>query len=306
MKVTLIHNPKAGDLDSPKPEALVALIHSAGHHVIYQSVKEEHWHTVLGEPTDLVVAAGGDGTVRDVVQKVVARPTRIAILPTGTANNIGRALGVADTPLQQLIAGWASAHRVKFDVPVVRSPQSEEIFIEAIGIGIFSRVMAALEDKSQLERSRLLNDTWKELLASYRAKPVRITLDRGDVSDQYILVEAMNIKQIGSGLRFAPDADPGDGLVDVVLVAEQDRVKLADYVVACLEGKSSFFNLVVRRAKELRIEWEGLDGHLDDEFWPSRGKDFDSAPIVIDVAVNRRALEFLVPPSNRSGYVEPT
>src|SRR5262249_23951341 len=162
MRVTLIHNPDAGDGDRLTADALVAQVRRAGHQVVYQSVKEENWHTVLEKPADLVAVAGGDGTVRKAVCHI-KRPLPIALLPSGTANNISKTLGLADIPLQELIEGWAAGQCLKFDVPLVDSPWGQEIFIEALGIGLFAQVMAGHENKN----SRDLEDIWKAFLEGY-------------------------------------------------------------------------------------------------------------------------------------------
>src|SRR5262249_5346147 len=102
VEVTLIHNPDAGDGEKPAADELVALVRGAGHEVLYQSVKERNWHTILEKPADVVAAAGGDGTVGKVVRRLVGRHIPVAVLPTGTANNISRALGLTDMPIERL------------------------------------------------------------------------------------------------------------------------------------------------------------------------------------------------------------
>ncbi|MEO8627522.1 MAG: hypothetical protein ABI612_05390 [Betaproteobacteria bacterium] len=55
---------------------------------------------------------------------------------------------------------------------------------------------------------------------------MRAVLDGNDISGVYIMFQAMNIQRVGPNLFIAPDADPGDGLFDVVLLAEDERAKL--------------------------------------------------------------------------------
>jgi diacylglycerol kinase (ATP) len=98
MKVTLIHNPGAGDKERPDRDWLIAMVQSAGHDVTYQSLKKDDWHITLEDPVDLVVAAGGDGTVGEVARKLIGRRIPVAVLPTGTANNVSRTLGVGARP----------------------------------------------------------------------------------------------------------------------------------------------------------------------------------------------------------------
>src|SRR5262245_43476299 len=83
VKVTLIHNPGAGNGQDVK--ALVGLIEAAGHDLRFQSSKKD-WKKLLKEPTDLVVAAGGDGTVGRVALEAAKRKLPFAAIPIGTAN----------------------------------------------------------------------------------------------------------------------------------------------------------------------------------------------------------------------------
>src|SRR5215217_7669308 len=106
MRATLIHNPQAGD-ESHERDHLVTLIRGAGYEVVYRSSKED-FGTALKDPGDLVVVAGGDGTVRKVAMHTIDCGVPIALLPMGTANNISKSLGISGTP-EELISGWPTA-----------------------------------------------------------------------------------------------------------------------------------------------------------------------------------------------------
>src|SRR5258706_10465064 len=102
VRVTLIHNPKAGR-GKASPGALKKLLRDAGHKLSYHSCKERGWKEALMEPTDLVVVAGGDGTVGRVARRLTGRGIPIALLPSGTANNIARTLGQIEQPFKRLV-----------------------------------------------------------------------------------------------------------------------------------------------------------------------------------------------------------
>ncbi len=76
---------------------------------------------------------------------MIGKHTPLAVLPMGTANNVANALGVADRPLDQLIAGWNGARRMKFDVGAASGPWGSTYFIEGLGLGIFTETMARLD-----------------------------------------------------------------------------------------------------------------------------------------------------------------
>jgi len=122
MHVTLIHNPGAGDEQQPTAGQIEALMKEAGHKVRYQSTKENGWQKALKKSADLVAVAGGDGTVGKVARRLIGSGVPIAVLPLGTANNISKTLGIADLPITQLIPGWESARRLKFDAGIATGP----------------------------------------------------------------------------------------------------------------------------------------------------------------------------------------
>ena len=115
MRITLIHNPRAGNHDDEGAAELRKLLKDAGHKLRYQSAKDEDWKRSLKKPADLVVVAGGDGTVGKVTRRMVGRGVPLAVLPSGTANNIARTLGLIGRPFEELVRSWEGARRVKLD-----------------------------------------------------------------------------------------------------------------------------------------------------------------------------------------------
>ena len=110
MRVLLIHNPKAGDRKHSKKQ-LMASLTRCGHQAFYQSAKMRGWKKAFKKPVDLVIAAGGDGTVHKTAWQLLDSGIPLAILPLGTANNLARSLGFTesvDEILQSLHCGKTS------------------------------------------------------------------------------------------------------------------------------------------------------------------------------------------------------
>jgi diacylglycerol kinase (ATP) len=305
MRITLIHNPTAGD-ESFSATELIRMIEQAGHEVLYQSSKKDY-KSALKEPADLIAVAGGDGTVRKVAIQLLERNIiPIAVLPCGTANNIARSLGITESP-QALIAGWSSARRQGFDVGVARGPKGKIRFLEGVGLGIFSGLMSILDeidDEHDIEfddpEQKLHSDisAFKALVAEFPACEVKVTIDGQSFAGRYVLIEAMNIKSVGPKLQLAPEADPGDGYLDFVFVAEDERDEMLDYLTKRRQSAEAFPRLTVHRGMHLRVIWQGSEVHVDDKIWLDKEDEAateDSRPTAIDVTVESHALEFLVP-----------
>jgi diacylglycerol kinase family enzyme len=316
--VTLVYNPKSGGAGRLNADELLVLIREAGHTAVAQASKEEDWEEVLGEPTDLVAVAGGDGAVGKVARHVLGRPVPLTVLPTGTANNVATTLGLTDVPLDRLIAGWATARRARFDVGVARGPWGTTPFIEGFGVGLFAEAMSRLGDSDSPERARLDRESDKvtsaqvmlrERLRRGPAMELTVEFDGRDLSGEYVLLEAMNIRHVGPNLELAPDADPGDGLLDVVLLRHGERGALSEYLSHCRDGTPTPPGLTVHRGTRLRLRWDGFDVHIDDEPWPGGGTEPSTTPVSIDVTLGSHSIEFLVPMQRRgtpgNGFTPP-
>ena len=115
MRITLIHNPGAGRQGADDARKLVRFLEHQGYEVRYQSAKEEDWKKALKKPAGMIVVAGGDGTVAKVTRRMVGRGIPVGLLPSGTANNIARTLGLLDRPFEELVRGWQGGRRVKLE-----------------------------------------------------------------------------------------------------------------------------------------------------------------------------------------------
>jgi len=127
MRVTVVHNPDAGSGDHLGSE-LLARLRDAGHAPAYASTEAASLTQALRAAPDVVLAAGGDGTVGAVARLMAATTPDIpmAILPVGTANNLARALGVGGTA-DEIIAGLESGAMRRLDIATVRAPWGTEV-----------------------------------------------------------------------------------------------------------------------------------------------------------------------------------
>src|SRR5688500_6992106 len=122
MKVAqLIHNPDAGDDDHTKQD-LIKLIEANGYECRYSSTKKKGWEKIEDD-TDFIICAGGDGTVRKIVdelldRKILSKIWPIALLPMGSANNIAKTLEISGEA-KDIIEAWKNETIKMIDVGLV-------------------------------------------------------------------------------------------------------------------------------------------------------------------------------------------
>jgi diacylglycerol kinase (ATP) len=300
MLVTLIHNPSAGD-QHEDGKSLKKLLRKAGHEVRYRSAKEDGWKKALKKPADLVVVAGGDGTVGRVARRMAGQGVPMAVLPLGTANNIARSLGQHEHTLEELVAAWEDAPRAKLDVGTAKGPWGTRNFIEALGFGVFAALLAALEDvdepksKSAEEKVDQALRRMKRAAEQAEAVDVSATLDGQDISGKYLMMEAMNLHYVGPNMRLALDGKPGDGEFEVVLVTEEERTRFVQYLEAWRENRERLAVLPSHRGKLLKIEWTGFPLHIDDKLYPRKNPEPSEIAGVVEAKINGASVDFLVP-----------
>ncbi len=300
MQVTLIHNPGSGDDAQPEAEGLIALIRAAGHQVAYWSYDDDDWTTALEEPTELLAIAGGDGTIAAVAKRMIGRGIPMALLPLGTANNIGRTLGLADVSLEQQVSGWHRARRTTFDVGLARGPWGAKYFLEGVGAGLFAQIMAEAQASptlATLDRADAKVDyalqMLKESVQGCSSLTVNSTLDGRDVSGSYVLFEVMNARCIGPNLYLAPHGHPGDGVFDVVLATEAERGLLQHHLSNWQNGLLQAPELPSYRGRNLKMQWTGYPLHIDDRL--ERSLLSRRVPAEVEVTIANNTLEFLLP-----------
>ena len=196
----------------------------------------------------------------------------MALLPAGTANNIARSLGLDEHP-ETLVARWMTARATPVDLGLVSGSMGECWFVEGVGLGVFPKLMS--ESKRSIPKETPASeqitrnlDVMIELLERSNPFYCEVTADGRDLSGPYLILEVMNIRSIGPRIVFSPEADPTDGLLDIVAIAEADRKLAIDFLIRCRDGTPGSFELPCVRARSIQLGWESQPLHIDDDRWP--------------------------------------
>lgn len=268
MRVALLDNPSSGE-EADDGGRLVATVREAGHEVTYRSLHDSGWEEAFSEGADVIVVAGGDGSLRKVFTADALASTPLLILPAGSANNIARTLGVEHDQLG-LLEHAAETARVGFDLWSVRSPHGTSCCVESAGGGLFAEVLAqavdASDDPSGADKVGFGLEVFAHTLSSSSPARWAVEIDGRRTEEELIGVEAMNVRELGANLAFAPDADPTDGLMDVTFLRPDDVPLLLEHAQARLrEEPPPEVQLDVRRGRHVVLEPpRGARVHVDD------------------------------------------
>jgi diacylglycerol kinase (ATP) len=228
MRALLIHHAGAG-AGATSREALTDALEEAGWKVDYLARKKTDAKKIKKADPDLIVIAGGDGTVAGVLAMLPDRTVPVAIIPTGSANNIARSVGITGDPLS-VIAGWDLKRRRRFDIGNADGPWGCRTFAEGVGFGAFADSLRRSPKADGVEKIRVGRRAFRSALADARPLPLEIEVDGEELPDGLILIEAMNVPMSGPRLPFAPGADPGDGKLHVAWLREDARGAMLDWL----------------------------------------------------------------------------
>jgi diacylglycerol kinase (ATP) len=187
---------------------------------------------------DRIVVVGGDGTMHEVVNGIMSngelssdgRPS-LGIIPAGSGNDLARDLDMAIDPLGSLPVAFGDAERA---IDVARADDNRgriRHFVVAGGVGFDAQVAHAMFGHRmpwQKGRAGYFLSTFIELMR-FRNRHLRLTVrgTNGEVHTERIslLIAFANGPYLGGGMQICPGADVADGLIDLCVAGDLNRLE---------------------------------------------------------------------------------
>lgn len=169
---------------------------------------------------DVVVAAGGDGTVRVVCGELAGSGVPVGVIPSGTGNLLARNLGIPLLPEQALETVLQGQDRAIDVVRLEGDGLPSTRFVVMAGLGLDAAIMAGAPDalKARFGWPAYLVAGAKQL--RYPAVRVEISIDGAEpVHRRARTVLIGNVGSLQAGIPLLPDAVIDDGVLDVVVIA---------------------------------------------------------------------------------------
>ena len=216
----------------------------------------------------LVVAVGGDGTLNEIVNGVrsAGAATSVGAVLTGRGCDACRNFGVPRDPLAAVRA-LADGHDARFDLGRAEWLNGRcRWFASSAGAGFD----AAVARRAQRWRMGGTLPYLAAVLASvHRHRAIEVVLEVDGVAEPptpITAVVAANGRWFGGGMRIAPQADPADGALDVVVLGALGRLELLRWLPTIYPGTHVRHPRVrVCRARRLRVSGAALPTHVDGE-----------------------------------------
>lgn len=230
----LMANPKAGEQGSRGAEFWRDHLEAAGITDIRDcNLADTAWTSEI-KPDDVVLAAGGDGSVNAAAGFCLDAGATLAVLPSGTANDFARNLGLPDDPQQ--ICDLVPAGRTRL-VDVAVASQGKFLNVAHIGLGTLPVRESSGQAKRFLGRFSYAAALLQKLSA-YRGFHAIIETDKGRMSGRWLTIAISSGAFFGGGTEI-PDASAGDGQLDVVAVRPRSLLQLLLTFLVVRVGRSS-------------------------------------------------------------------
>lgn len=238
----------------------------------------------VSQGAEVVIAFGGDGTVRACAEGVDGTGTPLGVIPAGTGNLLARNLGIPED-LEKAVAVALGQTTRRLD----SGRANGELFLVIAGVGLDAEVMAGTDDRAKdrigslayfVEGARHLGDP------SFEAKVIVAGADMADGPWATVLVG--NLSKLQGGIDLFPDSSPDDGVLEVLAISADTPAERLTAGLEAMLGDGMGEHLLRASGAEVRLELASptryeLDG------------DSRSPAAVIDFEVRPRSLDILVP-----------
>lgn len=244
----IIRNPNAGtkggiSTNTCTAEELCSLTerHGLGSDIIEPADEDATSAAVraaVEEGVDVVVVAGGDGTVGLVAEGLLDSPTALAILPLGSVMNVARALDIP-RDLEAAAALIPGSGIVSIDAGEAVAADGRRVrFLEAGSIGMNAAMFREAQRFDDGDWASILRTIWVAL--RYRPARMWLELDEGIVRTRALMVTVSIGPYTGAGMTVAPDARLDDGRFDLRVFRGFSKWELVRHLASIAFGRRRY------------------------------------------------------------------
>lgn len=232
---------------------------------------------------ELVVALGGDGTIREVLEGTWQSKATLGIIPGGTGNDYARGLNI---PRQTIpaIDILLKRHAVNFDLGL----ENDRVFgvLASVGFPVDVINYVNLNRKRFIKGKPAFLSAVVATIHNLRSIPVRVTIDNRVIEKEVVGVFVMNMPYGGGGMQFTPEAFYGDGSFHILTIDKITRRELAVTLPKIYSGKHVEHPAVsILTGKNIAIESDPEAIMLDGDIFKPRHVQTKIIPAATKVVV---------------------
>jgi YegS/Rv2252/BmrU family lipid kinase len=210
---------------------------------------------------DIIVAAGGDGTINEVATQVLKHQKILGILPLGSGNGLARFLHIPKNMRQAIQV----INQFKID-QIDSATFNEKSFFNLAGMGFDAHLSAVFSKDKKRGLSGYLKLGIREIF-NYKSQQYNLNIDGVEYLRKAFAITVANSSQYGNDVYIAPGASVKDGLLDVCIIKPFPIIKLPVLSYVMLRGKAENSDMIeIIKGKEIHIKREKEGAvHIDGE-----------------------------------------
>ncbi len=202
---------------------------------------------------DTIVAAGGDGSVNDIVNGIDPKVSQLGVIPMGSGNGLARALKIPLKP-------EAAIERIWHGQPLLMDvgQANERLFVSNAGIGFDAHVAHAFLKTKRRGFAGYAITSGKEI---FRYKSIELKIETEDQtwSGRYFMANVANGSQFGYNFQIAPPASVTDGILDIVLIQMKHVLQAVPVLIGAFNGTLTEQSQVTHiRSRKVTFTSKGL------------------------------------------------
>ncbi len=243
---------------------------------------ERPWHAAeiayyaAEQEFENVVAVGGDGTANEVINGLMAagaaglKKPALAIISVGRGNDMAYGMNIP-SDLESAVETLADGRKKTCDIGLIKGGDYPEgrYFANGVGIGFDAVVgFEAAKIKRIKGFANYIAAAMKTISLYYRAPQMRLEYDGLEISQPCLMVSIMNGRRMGGGFYTAPNARADDGLFDLCIAGQIDRLAILGVMMQYMKGTQENHPAVkVAKARHVKITPidDSLPVHADGE-----------------------------------------
>ncbi|HNA50546.1 MAG TPA: diacylglycerol kinase [Mycobacterium sp.] len=274
-RITVLTNPMSGHGNAPHAaELAVARFQERGIDVVAIVGRDAAHARVLvdeavGRGTDALVVVGGDGVISLALQALARTDIPLGIVPAGTGNDHAREYRLPTGDPAAAADVILDGRTETVDLGLIRGADGAVTWFGTVAATGFDSLVSDRVNRMRWPHGRMrYNLAIVAELSRLRLLPFRLVLDgEREIIADLTLAAFGNTRSYGGGMLICPNADHGDGLLDITMVHTASRTKLIRLFPTVFKGTHVDLDEVTTdRARTVTVESPGINAYADGDF----------------------------------------